>query len=90
MYLGKLPSIVGSLRAFGPLLFLIYVNDLATVFKDILPILFAEDTNLVMSNTNFDCLMSKADRGLKDLHFLFIRPDIGEIFCHNVLRIISY
>lgn len=65
-YLGKQPSIGGSLKAFGPLLFLIYVNDLVTVSKDILPVLFADDTNLVMSNINFDCLMSKADRGLKE------------------------
>ena len=33
----------------GPLLFLIYINDLCTVCKNIIPVLFADDTNLFSS-----------------------------------------
>ena len=35
---------------FGPLLFLIYINDLCLVCKNTLPILFADDTNLFKSH----------------------------------------
>ena len=38
----------------GPLLFLIYINDLHTVCKQSLPILFADDTNLFLSGKNLD------------------------------------
>lgn len=49
----------------GPL-FLIYVDDLAAVSGDAFTILLADDTSLVMSNKNFDSLMSEAERGLKE------------------------
>ena len=36
----------------GPLLFLIYINDLCTVCKNTIPVLFADDTNLFSSGIN--------------------------------------
>ena len=38
----------------GPLLFLIYINDLCTVCKNTIPVLFADDTNLFSSG--FDAI----------------------------------
>ena len=38
----------------GPLLFLIYINDLANVCVHTLPILFADDTNLFISGKNLN------------------------------------
>ena len=38
----------------GPLLFLLYVNDIANVSKLLFPILFADDTNVFLSGKNID------------------------------------
>ena len=43
----------------GPLLFLIYVNDLATVSEHIFSILFADDTNMFMCGKNVQLLEEK-------------------------------
>ena len=40
----------------GPLLFLIYVNDLASVSKHAITILFADDTNLIYNGTTYNNL----------------------------------
>lgn len=39
----------------GPLLFLIFINDFAVMSESTLPILFADDTNIAMSHSDFDC-----------------------------------
>ena len=40
----------------GPLLFLIYINDLGTLSQDIFSLLFADDTSLIFTGNNFDSL----------------------------------
>lgn len=48
----------------GTLLFLIYINDLAAVSNTLCPILFADDTNLLISNTILFALMNEIYNGL--------------------------
>ena len=48
----------------GPLLFLIFINDLAAVSNKLFPILFADDTNLLISNKNLTVLMNEANNSL--------------------------
>ena len=48
----------------GPLLFLIYINDLASVSPFFLDILFADDTNLFASNSDLDTLISTINHEL--------------------------
>ena len=38
----------------GPLLFLLYVNDIANVSTSLLPISFADDTNVFLTGKNVD------------------------------------
>jgi hypothetical protein len=37
----------------GPLLFLIYINDLGTIFQKLRPILFADDSNLIAKKNHY-------------------------------------
>ena len=48
----------------GPLLFLIYINDLYYVCKESVPILFADDTNLFYSGNSFDDIAMKVNEEL--------------------------
>ena len=41
----------------GPLLFLLYINDLPSVSKLFMPILFADDTNLFCNGPNLNELI---------------------------------
>ena len=43
----------------GPLLFLLFINDLPYFLKMFLSILFADDTTLAQSNDNYDSLLKK-------------------------------
>lgn len=49
----------------GPLLFLLYVNDLVNISANILPILFADDTNLFLVGTDLDQLITSMNNELK-------------------------
>ena len=49
----------------GPLLFLIYINDLASVLDSSLPILFADDTNLFEIGNNFQEMSKKNKRWIR-------------------------
>ena len=51
----------------GPLLFIIYVNDIMNSCKLLHFILFADDTNLIYSNSNFDMLINNVNQELCNL-----------------------
>lgn len=51
----------------GPLLFLIYVNDLPEASKILNPIMFADDTNLFFSHENIETLFQIVNKELKKL-----------------------
>ena len=48
----------------GPLLFLLYINDMPTVSNILFPILFADDTNVFMSGNNVDDLISSVNKDM--------------------------
>ena len=39
----------------GPLLFILYINDMTNVSTKIFPILFADDTTVLIESNNFRC-----------------------------------
>lgn len=56
----------------GPLLFMVYINDLCKVSKVLELILFASDTNIFCSETDASYLMEAVNLELKKISFGFI------------------
>ena len=56
----------------GPLLFLIYVNDLPNVSNMLDPIMFADDTNLFFSSSNIKTLFATVNHELEKISLWFI------------------
>ena len=55
----------------GPLLFLIYINDLPAAVSDLTPIMFADDTNLVIKGKDLPELIKTINNELKHLSDYF-------------------
>ena len=53
----------------GPLLFLLYVNDIANISKLLFPILFADDTNVFYSGQNIDRMIEMVNGELNCVVF---------------------
>ena len=51
----------------GPLLFLIYINDIYSACKDTTAILFADDTNLFKSGTDINAMERDINDELKNI-----------------------
>src|ERR1043165_3670649 len=69
--IGYITSGVPQGSNLGPLLFLIYINDLASVSSDLYFILFADDTNLVYSNASPEALMETVNQDLTKINNWF-------------------
>ena len=55
----------------GPLLFLIYINDLPAALTKLIPVMFADDTNLVIKGKNINELISTVNTELESLDDYF-------------------
>ena len=56
----------------GPLLFIIYINDIQNCSNLFKYIMFADDTNLFVSNKNLDNLVASVNEELKNLSMGFM------------------
>ena len=79
----------------GPLLFLIYINDLSSVSKKLFSLLFADDSNMFLTGNNPDLLIesmnmelqkvidwlniNKLSLNLKKTHFIIFRRPRGKV-----------
>ena len=52
----------------GPLLFLMYINDMAAVSHVLFPILFADDTNVFLNGSNVDDMMRTMNNELMKIN----------------------
>ena len=60
----------------GPLLFILYVNDLVDVAPDIHFTLYADDTSIVLSNKSLESLQVSCNSHLEHLHGWFSENDL--------------
>ena len=56
----------------GPLLFILYINDLPQALNYLIPILFADDTNLFHKGTSYTTLFNEVNNDLKHLNEWFM------------------
>ena len=56
----------------GPLLFLIYINDLPNVSNVLFYLLFADDTNIFISGQNIDSMCEQLNLALSSISQWFI------------------
>ena len=61
----------------GPILFLIYVNDLPSASNLLNTIMFADDTNLFFEHKDISVLFSTVNRGLQNINEWFISTKLS-------------
>ena len=69
----------GVLQGFilGPLLFLVFVNDLNNSTKILDPVLFADDTDLFCSENNIRVLIEIANQELSQINYWFLENKLS-------------
>jgi len=60
----------------GPLLFLIYINDLPLYIQEAKPILYADDTNILITDNSYESLQTKLLLIMKKLEAWFFNNDL--------------
>ena len=55
----------------GPLLFILYINDIIKVSTDVELLLFADDTNMFLQDTDINSLSARANKALFDINLWF-------------------
>jgi len=60
----------------GPLLFLIYINDLPLNIQGAKLILYADDTNVLVVDKNEEALQTKLSLVMKQLENCFLKNDL--------------
>ena len=63
----------------GPLLFILYINDLPTISNNVKPILFADDTNLIFYDKT---ILNLKDKMQTDINKLFKWLNINKLSIH--------
>ena len=69
----------------GPLLFLLYVNDIQSAVTGDKLKLFADDTNLFLYDSNINNLISQANADLQSLHQWFVANKLSLSIEKNLL-----
>ena len=66
--------------ALGPILFILYINDICNVSKLLRPIFFADDTNLFRYSHNLEQLWSEVSQELSKLDIWFAANKLSLTF----------
>ena len=74
----------------GPLLFLIYINDLATVSNAFLSVLFADDTNLFISGHDIEALCNRINEDLEHLCISVYTNKLLKCFWIHFIQIVIF
>ena len=79
----------GSILA--PILFLLYINDLSNISKKLKFILFADDTNVLYSDTTVEKVVGIINSELKYLSLLLLLLYfVSSLYQQTILRLLSY
>ena len=89
----------------GPILFLIYINDIANISNVLFPILFADDSNVFLAGKNPNEMIdlmnkelnklvewlqaNKLSLNVKKTHFMFFCPPKESLYFSNTLSILG-
>ena len=74
----------------GPIMFIIYINDISNVSAVVKCALFADDTNIFCSERNLTDLQLKLNRGLKRIIYYFVTLYTDLNICIHTINVTSH